>query len=367
MFGIILISVVALMQLYVLWRIWSLPSIRRRISGRRFIALGLLLWGLFLIGRIYGHHSQGPMALWSELFAMNWLGTLLLMTSSFLAADALTLFGLLLRRHVPMLRSLSFGIGIILTAAALTQGMRPPLIQNYQVRVADLRTELEGTRIAVLSDLHLGSLLGQKWLKACIDQTLQLKPDMVLLLGDIFEGHGTPDPGLLPELRRLTAPMGIWGILGNHEFHGDPDATATYMQEAGIHLLRNRWTELEPGLILSGVENPTFSRIEDKDGGSITQVLKGRPDGALILLTHAPRHYHSAAETGVDLMLSGHTHGGQIWPFGYLVQQVFRYHAGQHDINGMKLIISRGTGTWGPRMRLWRPSEILQITLLKKR
>lgn len=136
-----------------------------------------------------------------------------------------------------------------------------------------------------------------------------------LLLGDIFEGHGTPDRELLPALRRLTAPLGAWAILGNHEFHGDPAVTAGFMREAGFEVLRNRWAE--------------------------------------------PR-------AGVDLMLSGHTHGGQLWPFGYLVRQVFPLYQGRHEVEGMPLIVSRGTGTWGPRMRLWRPAEILRITLRGK-
>ena len=363
MFGTILISIVTLMHLYVFWRMWSLPDLKSRISRKSFIGIGSLLWAVFVVGRMYGHESMGMIATAAELLAMTWLGILLLTTVSLLAIDLITGFGLLMPRRTPALRGLALLAGGVLSTLALVQGLRPPVIQAYEVHIRDLPPKLEGSTLAVLSDLHLGSLMDQEWLEGRINQTLALRPDMVLLLGDLFEGHGTPDHDLLPALRQLSAPLGVWAILGNHEFHGEPDVTATFMEEAGFRVLRNRWVEPSPGLILAGVENPTYSRIEDKDGDSITRVLDGQLEGAVILLSHAPRHYDAAAGAGVDLMLSGHTHGGQIWPFCYVVGQVFPLYEGQHEIDGMSLIVSRGAGTWGPRMRLWRPAEILHITL----
>lgn len=366
MFGTILISVVTLLHLYVSWRIWSLAATTRRLSGHTFAAISFAVWLLFVIGRLYGHGSSGPVAVLLETLAMTWLGTLLLTTVTLLAVDILTGFGLLMRRRVIMLRRLGLLAGLLLSIAALIQGIRPPVIQEYEVQIAELPANLEGKRILVLSDLHLGSLLSADWLAARVAQAMALRPDLVLLLGDIFEGHDTPSRDLLPALHRLTAPLGVWAILGNHEFHGNPDNTTAFMEEAGFQVLRNRWAQPLPGLILAGVENPTYSRIEDKDGGSITRVLTNRPPGATILLSHAPLHYAAAARAGVELMLSGHTHGGQIWPFGYLVQQIFPLYQGRYEVGGMTLIVSRGTGTWGPRMRLWRPAEILHITLRGK-
>lgn len=266
MFGTILISAVTLMQLYVLWCVWSVPAVRRHFSGRSYIGLGLLLWVTFLIGRMYGHDGHGLLAMLGEFLAMTWLGTLLLMMVSLLVVDAITLFGLLLRRHVSMLRGLARLTGTILTTAALVQGIRPPVIQDYELQIGELPIELEGTRIAVLSDLHLGSLLGREWLEARITQTLALRPDMVLLLGDILEGHGMPDQNLLPALRRLTAPLGVWAILGNHEFHGEPDATIAFMEKAGFKILRNRWVELHPGLVLTGWRTPPLAALRTRTG-----------------------------------------------------------------------------------------------------
>ncbi len=366
MFGTILLSIATLMHLYLLWRVWSIPVVQRHFSRLTFITTGALLWAAFVFGRIYGHGGDGLLAALAELMAMSWLGTLLLTTVTLVVVDVVTGFGLFMSRQVPMLRTLALLAGASLSAVALVQGTRAPVIQEYQVRINELPAELEGTTLAILSDLHLGSQLGREWLEGRVEQTMALQPDLVLLLGDIFEGHGTPKRELLPVLRRLSAPLGVWAILGNHEFHGDPGLTAAFMVEAGFEVLSNRWAQPKPGLVLAGVENPTFSRIEDKDGGTISEVLAHHPPGTTILLSHAPRHYDTAAGAGVDLMLSGHTHGGQLWPFGYLVQQVFPLYQGRHEVEGMTLIISRGTGTWGPRMRLWHPAEIVHITLRGK-
>jgi predicted MPP superfamily phosphohydrolase len=131
-------------------------------------------------------------------------------------------------------------------------------------------------------------------------------------------------------------------------------------------MLNNRWVEIRPGFVLAGVADLTVSRRSDPQGDIVTQVLEGRPSGATVFLSHSPWQAERAAAAGVGLMLSGHTHGGQIWPFGYLVRRVYPLIGGRYDVDGATVIVCRGTGTWGPRMRLWRPSEILRVTLKKK-
>ena len=135
--------------------------------------------------------------------------------------------------------------------------------------------------------------------------------------------------------------------------------------EANIQLLRNRWVEIRPGFVLAGVDDLTTGRRNDQGGDPLAQALAGRPPGATVLLSHTPWQIEKVANTGVGLMLCGHTHGGQIWPFSYLVQYFYPFLEGQYEVGGMKVIVCRGTGTWGPRMRLWRPSEILRVTLRK--
>jgi len=184
-----------------------------------------------------------------------------------------------------------------------------------------------------------------------------------VLLGDIFEGHGQPQDELLPILRRMSAPLGVWGVLGNHETHGRDDASISFIEAAGVRLLRNSWAEVRPGLVLAGVDNLTSRQHSIENNDYISKALSGRPRGITILLSHTPREADKAAKAGVGLMLSGHTHGGQVWPFSYLVKMAHPLLEGLYNIDGMPVIVCRGTGTWGPRMRLWRPGEILNITL----
>jgi predicted MPP superfamily phosphohydrolase len=362
-FGTILILVVTLMQGYVFWRAASVPLVRRRILQKHLISIGVTLWALFFLVRVIGTKAPGYMAAILELLSMTCMAMLFLMSVTLFAVEVMTGFGFFLKQIVPSLRGIALIAGGVMSAIALVQGMRDPVVQCYDVYLARLPEELDGTVIVALSDLHLGPVLGERWLAARVEQVQVERPNVIVLLGDVFEGHGAPAKELLAVLRRLSAPQGVWAVLGNHEFHGvDTDNTSSFA-EAGIHLLRNAWVELRPGLVLAGVDNLPVRNDAGEAGTALAKALIGRPSGTTVLLSHTPLPATMPASKGVDLMLSGHTHGGQIWPFGYLVRQQFPLFEGRYEIAGVTVIVSRGTGTWGPRMRLWRPAEILRITL----
>ncbi len=363
MFGTILISACTLMHIYVFWRAASVPVLNSRIPLRLFLAMAVLLWLLLVLGRVFGHGGDGALAGMLEMLGMTWMAVLFLTTVTLLCMDVVTGFGLLLPRFAPRLRGWALAAGLLLSMAALVQGLRPPTVTDYQVSLPGLPQEMEGKVIVALSDLHLGSQLGEAWLSALVDQVKGLHPDMVFLLGDIFEGHGRRHDELVPLLRRLSAPLGSWAVLGNHEFYGGKDSSIKTFQQAGFHLLRDDWVELRPGFILAGVDDLTARRRYGPDEDSLARALTGRPPGATVLLSHTPWETEQAAAAGVNLMLSGHTHGGQIWPFGYLVSLRYPLLAGRYEVGSLSVIVSRGAGTWGPRMRLWKNGEILRITL----
>ncbi|MBU0974053.1 MAG: metallophosphoesterase, partial [Proteobacteria bacterium] len=275
--------------------------------------------------------------------------------------DLITLYGFFMPRLSASLRGFALLIGMTLSVIALVQGLRPPMVEKYEVTVPGLPAALDGTVIVALSDMHLGSQLGKGWLSDRITQVKAEKPDLVVLLGDIFEGHGPPDDQLIAHFRQLSAPYGLWAVLGNHEFYGG--SKTNLFESAGFKLLTNTWVEVRPGLVLAGVEDLTIRGRSGQNNDPISQALVGRPPGATILLSHTPWQAEKAAGKGVGLMLSGHTHGGQIWPFGYLVQKRYPLLEGHYEVDGMSAIICRGTGTWGPRMRLWHPGQILRVTL----
>jgi predicted MPP superfamily phosphohydrolase len=298
-----------------------------------------------------------------ERLSLDWLGALFIATTVMLALDLLTGFGLWAKPYLNHLRRGALMLALLFISVALVQGTSEPVVVRHRVAMDALPTALDGTRMVVLSDLHLGSQFKADWLTERVAQIEGLKPDIIVLLGDIFEGHGAVDGALQPIFARLQAPLGVYAVTGNHEFHGDSAAAIAMSEAAGVVWLRNRWQQIAPGLLLAGVDDLTRHQRNGDNADRVTPLLKGRAEGATVLLSHSPLQVEQAAASAIGLMLSGHTHGGQIWPFSYLVAHYYPYLAGRFQVGDMTLIVSRGTGLWGPRMRLWQRGEILEVTL----
>jgi predicted MPP superfamily phosphohydrolase len=366
MFTTMLAAAGTLLLAYVVSRVASVPFVRQRVPRGRLLAAAGLLWLLSLLGTYLGHGGEGAVAIALELVTMTWLTTLFLVASCLLAVDVGTAFGWLFPRIAPALRGWAALAGGGLAVIALVQGLRPPVVSDFTVRLAGLPEELDGTVIVGISDLHLGAVLGGSWLAARVAEVQSLRPDLIVLLGDITEGHGPSPRRFLPALRELRAPLGVWAVTGNHDLHGargSPGGGVSLLEEAGFTVLHDRWAEVRPGLVLAGVDDLTSRRRSGRDAGAVARALAGRPPGATVLLSHTPWQADEAAQAGAGLMLAGHTHDGQVWPFRYLETGLYPLMSGRYEIAGMTAIVCRGTGTWGPRMRLWLPSEILRVTV----
>lgn len=360
MFGWGLSALSALVMAYVAWRGSGVPWIARRVDKRSCWILCTLLWGLMTTGRTLGHGTSFPGSAWLELTGMSLLGVLLLCFTMLFLVELATGFGHWQRNSAPRLRGWALLGGLALSGVASVQGIREPDVVDYQVELPNLPAAREGLVLVVLSDLHLGATLDAQWLEARITQVQALRPDLVLLLGDVFEGHGRPGEQELAMFRNLRAPLGVWAVDGNHERH---DSALSPLEEAGLNVLRNAVATPIPGLVLAGWAEAGHPAAKAGEGGWKLPSV-GPSEGGLILMSHLPRQAEVAARAGVGLMLSGHTHGGQIWPFGYLVRLAHPVVAGMTQIDGMALLVHRGTGTWGPRMRLWQRGEISRICLM---
>jgi predicted MPP superfamily phosphohydrolase len=365
LFGAVLLLAAALLHGYVFARAATVPLLRRFVSPRAAAAAALLAFVAFLAAFRYGHGTPGGSAALLERCSLDWLSLLFLCASTLLAVDLATLFGRLLPRRAPALRGAALAAALLLSAFASRLGASPPVVESFEVRLPELPPELDGTVVTALSDLHLGEQLGPSWLAARVEQVRRTRPDLVVLLGDVFEGHGRPRAALVEGLRALSAPMGVYAVTGNHESHGGGGDGAAALAQAGIRVLRDERVEVRKGLVLAGVDDLTARRRRGGGSGGdpVRKVLEGRPPGGAVLLSHTPWEAETAARAGAGLMLSGHTHGGQVWPFGLLVRLVYPLSDGEYDVDGMKAIVSRGAGTWGARMRLFRPSQIVRVTL----
>lgn len=365
MFFVAILLIWGLVHLYLYRRAASIPLIARVPWWARAMVVVLLAVSYFAT-RILAAVGFRRVALVLEYFTANWIGIAFLLFAAMLALDVLTGFGALWPAQAPRLRAVALGAGLALSAVALVQGMRTPVVRPYEVRLANLPAALDGTRVVFLSDTHLGNLLGERWLNDRVVQVNALHPDLVLLGGDIIEADDESEAELLPDLRRLQAPLGVWAVTGNHELHfGQLARNGSVLETAGARVLRDQWVELRPGLVLAGVDDLTSRRRLVADTGVfVDRALAGDPPGvATIFVSHTPWETERAARDGASLMLCGHTHGGQIWPFGYIARWIYPLFAGRYEVRGMSVIVSRGAGTWGPRMRLWYPGEIVQVTL----
>jgi predicted MPP superfamily phosphohydrolase len=214
-----------------------------------------------------------------------------------------------------------------------------------------------------MSDLHLGRILGRSWLLERVAQVNALRPDLILIAGDLVDSDPGPVESLVPELKQFQARYGTWVVAGNHDFYAGLERSVAIMDQAGFHVLRDRSELVLPGLVLAGVDDLRTARTRDQAVQAVEHALARRPSGAVIYLSHTPVQAEQSASLGAGLMLSGHTHNGQIWPFNHLVRLSTPLVGGRYTVNGMPVLVCRGTGTWGPPMRLWQPGEILHITL----
>ena len=252
------------------------------------------------------------------------------------------------------------GGAVVLTAVGVVQAQRPRVVR-VPVPIADLPPDLAGLRIVQLSDLHVGTTIRRDFVRAVVETANGLAPDLVALTGDVADGYVGEMREHVAPLATLRAPLGRFFVTGNHEYYWDPVGWTRELGRLGFDVLSNEHRLIVRGrgrLLLAGV--PDLSAFSDP-----REAVSGAPESDVrVLLAHQPRSAYAARDAGFDLQLSGHTHGGQYFPFNILVRLFQPFVAGLHRLERMWLYVSRGTGYWGPPLRLGAPAEITLLELI---
>ncbi|MFO0682505.1 MAG: metallophosphoesterase [Sandaracinus sp.] len=245
------------------------------------------------------------------------------------------------------------------------RGLGDPIVREVEVPIAGLDPALDGFRIVQLSDVHVGPVIRRAFVERLVAKVGSLAPDLVAITGDLVDGSVAELASEVAPLAELRAPAGVFFVTGNHEYFSGADAWSAHVETLGMTTLRNRHVEIAHAgarFVLAGVDDAHAPRF----GGhtDMKAALAGRPPALpVVLLAHQPRSVREAAELGVALQISGHTHGGQMQPFGALVRVEQPFLRGLHRVGETAVWVSEGTGTWGPPLRIGTHSEISVITL----
>ncbi len=318
-----------------------------------------ILWALatfsyiiasYFSGKYYNGFTEGFM-----LFASLWMGMVFLFTIAFAVYDLL--------RWTLGMGSANILFGFII-AVVLVTIFSIYTVNHITTKTITLHSDkvTEELRIAHLSDLHIGSTQGPQFLDKVAAKTNALQPDIVLITGDLIDGpHKYPDDAL-SKLDAIKVPMYV--SIGNHEEYAGRSLVDRLLKQTAITLLSNEKQSLR-GL---GVDLIAIDDAENRN--QVAGVLANIPVNKskyTILMYHRPTGHDDAARSGIDLMLSGHTHNGQIWPFHYITGAFVQPLTGLHTYGNMTLYVSQGTGWWGPPMRLGSQNEIVLIRILPKK
>ena len=353
----VILSILLLMHFYVYKRtgaLLGLPKSPVLLSSLAFLAL------LFPLAMTLSRTVDGPLVRVLYVAAASWLGLVFLAFTVSALVHLIQLI-LVLARHPLGQRTMGWS-AITLSLLAFAYG----LVNAAVIRITEVTIGIKGLKepkvtVALLTDIHVGAVYGPKYLQKIVDRTNSLKPDLVAIAGDLFDGSAKPDYSLVKPLEGLQVPA--FFVTGNHEIYEGVDITTALVARTGIRVLRNETAEC-CGLQLLGVDSP---RGNSKSNPALLE-LAAKPDRdrekPSVLLYHIPLGTADAQSANIDLQLSGHTHNGQIFPFSLFMPLIYRFYSGYGRDGDFQIYVSHGVGNWGPPLRIGSRSEIIKINLV---
>ncbi|MEU9517015.1 metallophosphoesterase [Streptomyces sp. NPDC048224] len=346
---------------------WPLPV---TLAGTALFALGLVGMPLAMV-RGHGRRGQDRAAIIGDtLLGSSWVLFTWSVVLGVLLRLALTVAGVgESQDRARIVTWAVLGVTAVLLVWGYAEARRVPRVRRLDVRLPRLGAGLDGTRVVLVTDTHYGPLDRARWSARVCETVNALEADLVCHTGDIADGTAEQRRAQAAPLGTVRATRARVYVTGNHEYYSEAQGWVDLMDELGWEPLRNRHLLLERGgdtLVVAGVDDVTAeSSGLPGHRAHLAGALSGAdPDLPVLLLAHQPKFVDRAAAAGVDLQLSGHTHGGQIWPFHHLVRLDQPALAGlsRHGARTL-LYTSRGTGFWGPPFRVFAPSEITLLVL----
>jgi predicted MPP superfamily phosphohydrolase len=251
----------------------------------------------------------------------------------------------------------------------LVNARRSAKVVDVDIPLANLPAALHGFTIVQISDIHMGPTIKRDYLDAIVDSVNGLNADMIAVTGDLVDGSVRQLAAHTEPLSRLSSRHGTYFVTGNHEYYSGVNAWVVELRRLGLCVLMNEHVVLESSgasLLVAGVTDYSAHHYDLAHASDPQRALAGAPAGVhvKILLAHQPRSAASAARAGFHLQLSGHTHGGQFWPWNFFVRLQQPFTAGLNRLNDLWVYTSRGTGYWGPPKRFGAPSEITRLRLV---
>ncbi len=372
-FFVIVFLIFSLTNWYIGVRSWqALMAWFPAADHRIFIGVFCLLSFSYLLGRVGARFLPGAAANFMTIAGSYWMAVMFYGFLILLFIDILRLvnhFTGLVTPDIIILKIL--GAAVLLVIVSIiglgAWNARHPVVTHYDVTISKQAGNMESVKIVMVSDIHAGLILNNGRLAGLVDLINAQNPDVVLLAGDMIDEDVTlfAEEKMAENFCRLQAPLGVFACLGNHEYYaGNVSDIEQYLKRGQVVLLRDQTAEIAPGIVVVGRENAE-QRIEGSaELVSLEDILTGiDKNKTLIALDHIPSRLGEAQSAGVDLLLCGHTHDGQLWPNNYLTSKIFPISYGYLQNGAFNAIVSSGFGTWGPPVRVGNRAEIVDITV----
>jgi predicted MPP superfamily phosphohydrolase len=363
---------------YYLWarlvRDPGLPSPWRQLATVALVVLALSIPLSMMAWRVFPRDVAIPVSWVGYLWMGSMFLLLVLLWSGELArwgwltyASATSVDG---GRREFLAQMLAGGAGLFgfaLSGFGVWSAIRPVEVKRVPVRLGKLSPRLHGLRLVQLSDVHVGLTIGRDFVEDVVRKVNALQPDIVAITGDLIDGSVEDLGSAVAPLGDIQSSLGTFFVTGNHEYYSGADSWLDFLGSLGIRALRNEHVELAKDgetLHLAGVDDWTAHQFGAHHGADLTRALENRDTSKpVVLMAHQPIQFGEARKHGVDLQISGHTHGGQIFPFGLITRLVQPFVSGLHQRGDSQIYVSSGTGYWGPPMRVAAPAEITLIEL----